>query len=86
MVLSNVRLPEAIERIDDFADEIAETHRRSAAGRRRVDTRRGGRGRRHGRHVLDRIGMDGQKITYDHIRLEANGVGVGADEGAAKDA
>ena len=30
--------------------------------------------------------MDGEKIAYDHIRLEADGVGVGADEGATKDA
>ena len=30
--------------------------------------------------------MDGEKIAYDHIRLEADGVGVGADKGAPKDA
>ena len=79
--LSAEILPRTGDGLDGRAD-----HEPHAQGRRPLG-RVGGGGieRRHRRDGFDGVGVELEELADDDIRFEADGVGVGTDEGAAKD-
>src|SRR5205814_8696103 len=73
--------PKTGKRVDSRADKILKPIWRACAQRFTIDPWRDSR---HRRDNFNRIRVELQELAEDNVGLEADGVSIGANEGAAK--